>query len=126
MTQTPLSIVVIDNHPLMRTALSSTLATEDGMQVLAEYANSREFFEDARKITPRMILLGISNPGHSELETIRPLRASFPAAMILALVTGELAGQDEEALQYGAHSVLEKTISRAELLATLQKIRLSN
>ena len=118
-----LSVVVIDSHPLMRTALSTTLATEEGMQVIAEYASGKELFANADGLSPNMILLGISNPGVAEMETIQPLRESFPQAVILALVTGERQGQDAEALQHGAHSVLEKTISRSGLLNLLHELQ---
>ncbi len=118
-----LSIIVIDNHPLMRTALSTALAAEEGVQVVAEYASGRQFLEKQAELVPNMLLFGIGNPPNGELEIIRTMRESFPAIVILALVTGELRGQDQAVLQAGANLVLEKTLSRVDLLAALNACR---
>lgn len=115
-----LSVIVIDKHPLMRAALSTTLASVKKVKVLAEYARSSDALEKFRSPAPNMIFLGVGNPGDDELATINALRTSFPGTHILALITGELQGQEKIALQYGADSVLEKSISRQELLSTLE------
>ena len=119
MRKTMLSIVVIDSHPLMRTALSTALATEEDLQVVAEYPNGKQFFEKRNELEPNIVLFGIGNPPNGELEIIRTIRESFPAIIILALVTGELPGQDQAAFQAGANFVLEKTLSRVDLLGAL-------
>lgn len=105
----------------MRTALSTALAAEEGLQVVAEYANGRQLFKtlDEFEFSPKMVLFGIGSPPNGELEVIRTLRKSFPAMVILALVSGEMAGQAQAALQAGANLVLEKTLSRVDLLNAL-------
>ena len=105
----------------MRAALSTTLAATEKLNVVAEYANVSDALVDFGKVFPNIILLGVGNPGNDELAMIHILRNLFPSTQILALVTGELQGQMQTALQYGAHAVLEKTISRKELLAKLEE-----
>lgn len=116
-----LSVVIVDKHPMMRIALSAALASADKVNILAEYATSRDFLRVRQSAAPNMILLGIGNPGNEELVMIRLLRHTFPMSKVLVLISGELPGQQEEALRYGAHYVLEKTISRDELLDTLNR-----
>ena len=105
----------------MRAALSTTLAATEELNVVAEYASVRDALVDFGKVFPNIILLGVGNPGNDELAMIHILRKFFPSTQVLALVTGELQGQVQTALQYGAHAVLEKTISRKELLSKLEE-----
>lgn len=115
----PLSVVIVDKHPMMRTAISTAVSSTDRLSVMAEYADCSDFLHTTSHAMPHVILLGIGNPGLDELSMVRVLRRSCPTAKVLVLLSGELPGQEEVALRYGAHYVLEKTVSRDELLNLL-------
>jgi DNA-binding NarL/FixJ family response regulator len=113
------SVIVVESQPLMLAALSTALSLE-GMNILAEVANSRKVVEIAREKNPRVILYSIGVPSLKDLERISDLRREVPDALILALITGEYHAQEEMALESGAHKVLTKSTPRSELLLSIK------
>jgi DNA-binding NarL/FixJ family response regulator len=115
------SVIVVESQPLMLAALSTALSLE-GMDVLAEVADSRQAVEIARKKNPRLILFSVSVPSLNDLERISVLRRELPGALILALTSGEFRAQEQMALEYGAHKVLTRSVPRSELLKTIEAL----
>jgi DNA-binding NarL/FixJ family response regulator len=118
MNPEPVSVIVVESQPLMLAALSTALSTE-GMNVLAEVANSRQAVEIARKKNPRVVLFSVGVPSLNDLERISDLRRQVPHTLILALISGEFRAQEQMALEYGAHKVLTRSAPRSELLRTI-------
>lgn len=121
MNTEPFSVIVVESQPLMLAALSMALST-DGMDVLAEVANSRQAVEIAQKKKPRLILFSVSVPSLNDLERISALRREVPDTLILALISGEFRAQEQMALEYGAHKVLTRSAPRAELLRVIKDL----
>ncbi len=117
----PASIIIVESQPLMLAALSTALSV-DGMKVLAEVERSGRVMEIAKKLTPDLILFSISHPSLDDLQRISALRKELPTTLILALVTGEFSGQEQAALDYGAHQVLTRITPRSELLDTVKRM----
>ena len=106
---------------MMRTALSTALSSE-GLDILAEVADSRDALQTASRLTPDLILFSVSNLGLKDFERISVLRKEIPDASIIALITGEFRGQFQSALDYGAHLVLTKSTPRSELLIAIKRM----
>ena len=117
----PISIVIVESQPLMRAALSMAFASE-GATVLAVLDGSLEAECTAPKLNPNVVLLAVGTPGWSDMEVIVTLRKRMPAAVIVALVTGEIPGQAHTALKKGADLVLSKSTPRSELLNAVSEI----
>ncbi len=115
------SAIVIESQPLMRSALSSML-TAEGLTVLAEVSEGSAIFQKLKTLHPDLVLIAIGHPGYEDLEAIKILRQLLPTAYLVALTSGEVPGQEQMALQYGAHKVADKTAPRASLLSILQSI----
>ena len=115
------SVVIVESQPLMLTALSTALSAE-GMKILAEVERSGRVLEIAKKLTPDLILFSVSHPSLDDLQRISALRKEVPTALILAFVTGEFNGQEQAALDYGAHGVLTRVTPRSELLNVIKEI----
>jgi DNA-binding NarL/FixJ family response regulator len=131
MDTTPISVLVIESHPMMREALRNAIAVEPGL-TLAE-----PVFDGSEKLwmsiaaqpdtillayKPEVILLALGNPGENEMETLITLRKSLPDTPILALTSNEVDGQERAALEAGANAVLTKAASRTELIEKLREI----
>jgi DNA-binding NarL/FixJ family response regulator len=121
MNKEPASIIIIENQPLMLAALSTTFAAE-GMQVLAEVERNGRTLETAKKLTPDPILFSVGHPSWDDLQILSALRKEVPTSLILALVTGEFNGQEQSALDHGAHQVLTRITPRSELLSTVKRM----
>jgi len=120
MNISPLSVLVIERHPLMREALCAAIADEPGMSVAAQAVDSDEALELVNGRAPDIVLYSLGNPGWDDLRAIRALRQALPTASILALTTNEVDEQERDALEAGAQVVLSKAAPRAELLRALR------
>ncbi|HJS20461.1 MAG TPA: response regulator transcription factor [Anaerolineales bacterium] len=129
----PAAVLIIENHPLMRSALCNAIAAEPGLQVAEVDINDPESLaipgpEDIIFL-PRnldMILLALSNPGLKELDVLKMLRALLPEIPVLALTSNEVAGQEQAALEAGARGVVTKTASRSEIIQALRDMHSKN
>jgi DNA-binding NarL/FixJ family response regulator len=119
MNTEPVSVIIVESQPLMLAALSTALAVE-GINVLAEVANSSRVVDIARKKNPRLILFSVGVPGIDDLERISTLRREVPNSLILALITGELHAQKQIVLDHGAHQVVTRSMPRSALLRIIQ------
>lgn len=108
--------MIVEQQPMMRTALSTTLLSA-GMSVLEELQDGKKVVELASKQSPNLILYSIRVPSLEDLQCISTLRREIPNVRILALVTGEFSGQENAALDHGAHRVLFKTAHRTEIIS---------
>ena len=115
-----ISVVVVENQPLMLTALSTALLAE-GMTVLAEVKESGQAIQTVQRSKPQVVLFSVGKPSLPDLERISALRHEFPGVLILALVSGDFRGQERMALDFGAHAVLTKAAPRAQLLNTVRE-----
>lgn len=111
--------MIVEQQPMMRTALSTTISSA-GMTVLEEVEDGKKALQLASKLIPNLILYSIKVPSLEDLQCIASLRKEIPNVRILALVTGEFSGQENAALDHGAHRVLTKTAHRIEILNTVK------
>ena len=126
----PASVLIIESHPMMREALCAAIAGECDLKVAEADINSSQILTipitDELFFLPSnldMILLALGNPGLNELEVLKVLRNALPKIQILALTSNEVPGQEQAALEAGAHAVLTKAASRGELIRTLRELK---
>jgi len=127
---TPAFVLIIESHPMMRSALCTAIAAEPDLKAVALDFTTKEsmnisiiddvlFFPSK----PDIILLALGNPGRNELEVLSALCKTLPCTPILALTNNEVVGQEEAALDHGAQAVLTKAAPRAELIRVLRELR---
>ncbi len=119
----PTTILVIEKHPLMRAAIVNAIMDEPDLTITAVAADGGDTLRIVESLQPEIILFAIGNPGEEDLKTMQELHKRVPAAVVLALISDEVDGQDQSALELGADAVLAKTVSRAELLHTLRLVK---
>jgi len=105
---TTIRILAADDHPLIRAGLVSFLATEPGLEVVAEVGNGEEALEKYRELRPDIVLMDLSMPVMDGLTATRAIHDEFPDAKVIVLTT---YGGDEDihrALDAGAMGYLVK------------------
>lgn len=122
----PASVLVIENHPLMREALCAAISDESDLKIGMQAASGADVLKMLAIILPDIIVFGLGNPGQDELKTLSSLCESLPGIPILTLTSNEVSGQDQAALNAGAQVVLTKAASRDEILAALRKVHRKN
>ena len=115
-------ILTADDHHLIRAGVSSFLATEPGLEVVAEAANGEEALEKYREVQPDVVLMDLSMPVMDGLEAARAILAEFPDARIVVLTT--YAGDEDihRALDAGAMGYLVKDMLAAEVLKVIRSV----
>jgi DNA-binding NarL/FixJ family response regulator len=118
----PISILAVDDHPLLRQGLAAAIEGAPDMKLLAEAANGREAIARFREFRPDVTLMDLRMKEMGGLEAISAIRAEFPAARIIVLTTYEGDAQALSALKAGAAGYLLKSAVRKELLDTIRAV----
>ena len=79
----PLAVLVVDDSDVLRTVVSHYLDDESDLQVIASVGSAREAVEQARQLSPDVILLDHDMPGRTGLDVLPELRACSPSARIV-------------------------------------------
>ena len=106
--QTPASILLIDDHPLLRRGITQLLEMEDDMVLAGEASNSEEGIRLATELDPDLILLDLNMPGVNGLETLRLLREGGVASRIVIFTVSDHEEDVVSALRAGADGYLLK------------------
>jgi two-component system, NarL family, response regulator len=117
-----LTIMLVDDHYLVRVGLASIIALEPDMTVCAEAATGEQAVALYRARRPDVTLMDLRLPGMGGSEATLAIRAEFPDARIIVLSV--YAGDEEiyNALQAGALAYLVKSVQREELVQAIRKV----
>jgi two-component system NarL family response regulator len=119
---TPLRILVIDDHFVVRSGLVASLGMEEDLEVIAEGSNAAEALEQYRKHEPDLVLMDLRLQGGTGIEATVQLRQAFPDAHVLIFTTFEGDEDIFRALQAGAGGYLLKSSPRDELLHAVRTV----
>ncbi len=110
------TLLVVDDHTLLRRGLIALLGQYEGLQVVGEAGDAAEAQRLALRLQPQVILLDNHLPGVKGVDAIAGLREVAPASRVLMLTVSEDAQDLATALRNGAQGYLLKTID-GDLLA---------
>jgi len=119
---TPIRILVVDDHPLLRSGIDALVAGQADMKVIAEGSNGREAIQQFRAHRPDITLMDLQMPDMTGLDAIMAIRGEFPDARIIVLTTYAGDVQALRALQAGARAYLLKNAVHKELLDTIRSV----
>ena len=122
MSDAPIRLLVVDDHPLLREGIAGVLEGEDDLQLVAEAADGDEAVAAFRAHRPDVTLMDLQMPRRSGVEAIVAIRAEFPDARIIVLTTYAGDVQALRALQAGAQGYLLKSSLRKELVDTVRGV----
>ncbi|MFM5166010.1 two-component system response regulator NarL [Aeromonas veronii] len=116
------TVLVVDDHPLMRKGIVQLLALEENMEVTGEASNGTDAVALAKESEPDLILLDLNMKGLSGLDTLKALRAEEITSRVVILTVSD-ARQDVVALlKAGADGYLLKDTEPDLLLAQLADV----
>ena len=118
----PIRILSVDDHPLIRQGIAGLVAAQTDMTVIAEAANGREAIQQFRRHRPDITLMDLQMPEMNGLDAIITIRGEFPDARIVVLTTYAGDVQALRALKAGARAYLLKDSLHKELLATIRAV----
>lgn len=118
-------VLVVDDHPLARDALSSVLQSKSrllGISSICEVASGEEAVALSRSLKPHAILMDIGLPGIDGFEASRRIKEEMPEVSIVMVTAIETPGQREMASQVGAIGFVTKDRVMKELLPLLEQV----
>ena len=116
----PITILIADDHDVVRDGLRLILESEDDFAVVGEAANGAEAVQRCGELRPQVVLMDLRMPGMDGLTAIKHIRQQQPDINIVILTTYNEDKLMIEGLRSGARSYLLKDTKRQVLFDTLR------
>jgi two-component system response regulator NreC len=120
MTPGDVTIVLADDHAVVRKGLRLLVEAEDGLQVVAEAGTVPDAIRMVKAHRPSVLVLDLNMPGGSSLEAIPVLRRDVPQTAIVVLTMQDDPSFARQALQGGALGFVLKEAADDELLGAIR------
>lgn len=108
-------VMLVDDHAVVRSGLSTFLMTCADMELVGEAANGRQAIDLCRQVKPNVVLMDLVMPGMDGATATRLIREQCPDIQVIALTSFKEEELVQGALQAGAIGYLLKDISAEEL-----------
>lgn len=118
----PITVVIADDQPLVRTSLALILRSDPAVEVVAEAADGEQAVASALRLRPDIVLMDIRMPVLDGVQATARIAASLPGTRVLALSTFDMDEYVVAALRAGASGFLPKDVSPEDLLAALHVV----
>ena len=118
----PIRTFVADDHPLFREGVVHSLCVDPGFVVIGEAGSGEETLEKVGQLRPDLVLLDISMPGISGIETARRIAQVAPQTRIMMLTVDDRGPSLLAALKAGAHGYVLKGVAATELREIARRI----
>ncbi len=120
--QTINTVLVVDDHSLVRTGVANIISHEPDLQVVAEAANGLEAVHEFEKHRPDVTLLDLRMPVMEGVEAVRQIRERDPHAKVIVLTTYDTDDDISRALKAGAKAYVLKDISADGLINCIHDV----
>lgn len=117
---TKTTIVLADDHAVVRTALRMLLEAEPGFEVVAEAGDAPSAVRYVRGHKPTILILDLNMPGPSSLESIPDIKEASPATEIVVLTMQAETAFARQALQAGVMGYVLKEAAEDELVQAVR------
>ncbi len=123
-TESPATIMVIDDHPLLRRGVRQLLEIEEDLSLVFDTGSPREGLEQALAQEPDMLLLDLNMPDIDGLELLKQLRDGGFAGRIIMYTVSDQEDNVVDALRSGADGYLLKDMEPEALVHQLRQATL--
>ena len=121
-TSKSISILTVDDHPLLRDGIAALINSQSDMNVVAEASGGREAVQRFREHRPDITLMDLRMPDLDGIDAMTEILREYPDARIIVLTTYCGDALFVRALKAGAQGYLLKGLLRKELLETIRSV----
>jgi len=117
-----ISVLLADDHQLVRQGLRALLSATDGIDVVGEASTGLEAIDEARRLHPDVVVLDIAMPVLNGIDATRQLTAELPDVKVVAL---SMHGNRQiviEVLRAGAKGYVLKDCARESLIQAISNV----
>ncbi|MEZ4710035.1 MAG: response regulator transcription factor [Caldilineaceae bacterium] len=115
-----ISILVADDHPIVRDGLIAVLRTQADFDVVGEAGNGRQVVEQYARLMPDIVLLDLEMPEMDGVEALQELHRRFTKVRAIAFTAFDTDERIWGAVRAGANGYLLKGASREELFRAIR------
>ena len=116
------SVLIIDDHAILRMGLASLLNAKSGITVVGDAANGRTGIQKALKLHPDVVIMDLMMPSMDGSETTRQLLAKMPESKVLILTTFGTSDGITHAIEAGARGAIMKNCDFSELVTAIRTV----
>lgn len=120
MSASPIRVVVVDDHPVVRDGLRGMLAGQGDFAVVGEAGDGQEALAVIARTRPEVVLMDLRMPRLDGVGAITRIRAEHPGTQVVVLTTYDADRDILRALEAGATGVLLKDAPREELFRAVR------
>ena len=117
-----ISVVLVDDHAVVRSGLRLLLERQDDIEVVGEAGNAKDAIFRARAMKPDVILLDVVMPGESGIEVLPKLLKESPETKVLVLSMQDDPSYVREAFAVGASGYVLKEAADEEVVSAVREI----
>jgi len=118
----PISVLIVDDHPVVRRGLRVLLEVQDGIEVAGEAGEGASALALDAEHAPDVILLDLKLPGMDGIAVLGELRARGSAARVLVLTSATEPASASLAVRSGAAGVLYKDVDPDALVRAIRSV----
>ena len=118
-----MTLLIVDDHPLIRIGLRALLEHGLDQPQIFEAADGRQALEIAAKVQPDIVLLDVSMPGLNGVDTARRLTTELPECKVIMLSMHCHEERVAECLRAGAMGYLVKDGAVSEIMAAIEAVQ---
>lgn len=123
-TPRPITVLVVDDHPLLRAGLGEAISSQADMRLVGEASDGQEAVELYAELRPDVTIMDIMMPNMCGVTALQQIRREHQNARIVMLTTYKGDAQILRAVQAGAAGFMLKSTLRKELLDTVRGVHL--
>jgi two-component system NarL family response regulator len=118
----PSTVLLVDDHALLRTGVANIINQEADLRVVAEAGNGLEAVQAFERHRPDVTLLDLRMPVMEGVEAVRQIREIDPRARVIVLTTYDTDDEIARALKAGAKAYVLKDISADDLIGCIRDV----
>jgi DNA-binding NarL/FixJ family response regulator len=117
---TPITILLADDHAILRETLRESLSAEPGFTVVGDVGDGASAVAAATELRPDVVLLDIDMPGIPVALTVQRLHESAPTTRVIILSMYDSSAFVQDLLALGVRGYLSKGVSRQHLVSVIR------
>ena len=122
MPSTPVRVLLVDDHPVMRDGLQQLLERTGEFEVVGHAGDGEEAERMAKEVVPDLIIMDVLMPGRDGIEACREIIDALEDVRVLMLTASTEKDAVIEAVAAGADGYLQKFTGTEQLLAMVRDV----